>query len=350
VTLRSHGGPATAELAALGLVAGDVLDFSVSTNPYGPAAAVLDAIRAAPVTCYPDPAATAARARLAATLDLPAERVAVGNGAADLLWALARTLLPAGSTVLVVEPAFGELRAAAEAGGARVLAWHARPEDGFRVDLDAIAGVARASGARALYLCAPGVPAGTAVPVADVAALARTLPDLELVLDQSFLALSERAADRDASVPDNVTRVRSLTKEHNIPGVRVGYAVARPDLLAALERQRPSWSTSAPALAATIAACAEEDFVATSRTRLLGDRRQLETGLRALGLRPVPSSANFLIVPVGDAAAVRPRLLVGRRILVRDCTSFGLPDHIRLAARPSADLARLLAALGDRGC
>jgi histidinol-phosphate aminotransferase len=250
-----------------------------------------------------------------------------------------------GTTVLTVEPTFSEFRAAAAAAGGTLVEWRARAEDGFRIDVPAIADRARAAGAGVLYLCAPNVPTGAAVAAPEIARLADALAGVELVLDQSFLLLSEGWADGEVPLPENVLCVRSLTKEHNIPGVRVGYVLASEERLARLERHRPAWSTSAPAQAAAIATCAEQRFVAESRVRLLHDRRRMEAGLSALGLRPVPSTTNFFLLPVGDAPALRRRLLANHRILVRDCTSFGLPSFVRLAARPAADLDRLVAAL-----
>src|SRR4051812_36452529 len=120
---REHGGPSLGELERLGLAPEEILDFSVSTNPYGPSPAMLAAIRDAPIAPYPDPRATLARRRLGQHLGVAPERIALGNGAADLLWALARTLLGPARTLLTVEPTFGELRAAASAAGASLVEW-----------------------------------------------------------------------------------------------------------------------------------------------------------------------------------------------------------------------------------
>jgi histidinol-phosphate/aromatic aminotransferase/cobyric acid decarboxylase-like protein len=343
---RVHGGPCVEELEPLGLAPEDVLDFSVSTNPYGPSPAVVAAIRAAALAAYPDPACTLARRRLAQHLAVPPARLALGNGAADLLWALARALVGPRTTVLVVEPTFSELRTAATAAGGTIVEWRADPRDDFAPNVAAIADRARACRAGVVYLCAPGVPTGAALPAGEANALAASLPDAHIILDQSFLALSARAEDAAVPLAANIIAVRSLTKEHAIPGVRVGYLVASEAVLATLAAQRPAWSTSAPAQAAAIAACGEEAFVARSRARLLQDRARLASALAALDLRPVPSTTNYFVVRVGGAAALRQRLLANHRILVRDCASFGLPEHIRVSARPPADNQRLVAAMG----
>jgi histidinol-phosphate/aromatic aminotransferase/cobyric acid decarboxylase-like protein len=344
---RPHGGLPHAELAELGLAADDVLDLSVSCNPYGPCAAVVEAIRAAPLDRYPDPSATAARAALAAALDTTPDRIALGNGAAELLWTLAAVLVRPGSRVVVVEPGFGELRAAAEHADGEICEWRCRSDDGFAVDLAAIGRLIRERGAAVAYVCAPGTPTGAAVPAAAVAELAVEHPGTRFVLDQSFLSLSERFADAAVAQPANVACVRSLTKDFAIPGVRVGYVVAAPALIARVEQARPAWTTSSPAQAAAVAACTAGAFVADSRDRLLADRARLAAELADLGLPTAPSSTGFLAVRTGEARSLRRRLLAGHGILVRDCTSYGLPDHIRLAARPAAERARVIAALAE---
>jgi histidinol-phosphate/aromatic aminotransferase/cobyric acid decarboxylase-like protein len=345
--VRVHGGPRDEELSALGIDRARLLDVSVNINPYGPSPDVIAAIARAAVERYPDPTARAARVALAAHLGTTPDAVALGNGAADLLWTLARAL-PRGPA-LVVEPTFGELRAALAAAGAPVAEIRARPDDGFAIDLAAIAAAARAARATLVYLCTPNTPTGATAGAAAIAAWAADLRDTRVILDQSFLSLSARAADAAVAMPPNVIRVRSLTKDHAIPGVRVGYLLASPDVVAAVEAHRPAWTTGAHAQAAAIAAATAgaDRFVAACRDRILADRAALDEDLRALGLAPVPSTTGFSLVAVpGAAAALRHRMLVEHHVLVRDCASFGLPGHLRLAARPAADRTRLIAALG----
>lgn len=341
---RLHGGAIALELAALGVDPASLLDVSTSVNPYGPAPSVERAIRAAVLDRYPDPISSDARVALARLCATSVARVVVGNGASELLWTLARLLLAPGDTMLSCEPTFSEMAAAARAAGARVVELRALPDDDFAIDLAAVAQRARASGARVVSLCLPASPSGVALPAADVARLARALDDVTLVVDQSFLASSERHADLAHALPDNAVCVRSLTKEHAIPGVRVGYLLAEPRLAAAVEASRPAWTVGAAAQAAVVATCEAQEFVATTRERLLGERRALCAALQAVGHRPHPTSTSYFVLPVGDAAAVRRALVTRDGVLVRDCTSFGLPGHVRLAARGGDEAARIVAA------
>jgi histidinol-phosphate/aromatic aminotransferase/cobyric acid decarboxylase-like protein len=342
---RVHGGLRSDELLALRLDPEQVLDFSVNTNPYGPCAAVAQAIQRARVDRYPDADAHEVRVAMARSFDQSPERIVLGPGAADLLWTAARALLGPGAHALVVEPTFCEFRAAALATGAEVHAFRTSEHTGFRVELEAVLEAALRCRARVIYLCAPNTPTGVALPAPEIAAVASLRPELTWVLDQSFLSLSERFTDAAVAMPDNVVRVRSLTKEHGIPGIRVGYALAHPTLARRMLAQGPSWNTGAHAQAAALAACSVPSFVARSRDRLLADCARMSAELASRGLAPLPSTTAFFMVRVRDASELRSRLLAQHAILVRDCASFGLPDFIRLAARPAADSARLCAAL-----
>ncbi len=343
---RIHGGALAGELAALGIDPREVLDFSVNVNPYGPCPAVFEAIRTAPVHVYPDPAATAVREAVAAHAGAPVEGVVFGSGVADLLWTLARVLLANGGRALAVEPAFSEFRAAAETTGASLCAWRSSPEDGLRVDLAAVEETAVRVRAEVIYLCVPTTPAGIAVPLAAVADLARRNPEILVLLDESFLSLSDQSAEAALPMPGNVVRLRSMTKEHAIPGLRAGYLIAPPALAREVEASRPAWSTSSVAQAAATAALRAGDFVTASRRRLRQDREAMAADLAALGVAPLPSVAPYLVFQVGDAARLRRRLLT-HRILVRDCASFGLPGFVRVAARPAPERARLASALAQ---
>jgi len=344
-TLPSHGGLQETELRALQLKPEEVLDFSASTNPYGPDPRVVQALRGAAIARYPDPFALFAREALGESLGVPANEIVLGNGAAELLWTLARCLLQPGQRALIAEPTFSEFRAAVRCAGASAGEWRGSVEHGFAIDLPALAEQARSEAAPVVYLCSPNTPTGTALGALEISRWASAHPELTVVLDQSFLSLSECWADAAVRMPPNVVCVRSLTKDHGIPGVRVGYLIARPDVCRAAESCRPAWSTSAFAQVAALACAGSASFVRESRERLLLDRRELGVALQSLGIEPLPSCTNFLIARMPQVARLRGRLLAEHRILIRDCASFGLSGFARFAARPAADRQRLVDAL-----
>jgi histidinol-phosphate/aromatic aminotransferase/cobyric acid decarboxylase-like protein len=341
---RTHGGTDLSELRSLGLAPDEILDFSVNVNPYGPTTFMRDAIRNAAIERYPDPHAIHARDALAAVWQVDLSCVVLGAGAAELLWAITRAMIRPGDHVVVAGPTFSEVGFAAAAAGATVHEVRAS-ENSFRLDPKRLLRAIVASEARLVYLCTPNNPTGQAWPVAQTVDLARQCADTLFIVDESFLSLSEQHGDAFERLPDNTIRIRSLTKDHGIPGARVGAAIATPGLVRRIEATRPAWSTGAITQAAATAAAAEQGFVAESRSLLLDDRVALSEGLRMIGLSPLPSRTIFVLVPVGDARCLRTRLLSEDKILVRDCSSFGLPGYLRIAARPAPQSARLLSAL-----
>jgi histidinol-phosphate aminotransferase len=340
---RVHGGIDEAELRAHGLAPEQVVDFSVNLNPYGPCPALIDAVRAAPLDRYPDPRAREARAAWAAALDRDVDEISVGHGAADLFWAIARAFFAPGERVVIAEPTFSELRVAAQAVGADVKRVFARPERSWALDLDELADVARS--ARALYLCSPNNPTGEYVSAARVCELALRLPGTLLVLDQSFVSLSDHAHETHVRLPDNVICVRSLTKEFACPGLRIGMCCARPDLIARIEAVRPTWHTSTLALAALTASAGQAAFVQASWQHMRADREAVRSLLQAHGMAPLPSATSYQLLPLARDAQRAREALLAHGILVRDCASFGLPRALRIAALPGAARERLGRAL-----
>ncbi len=339
---RVHGGVRPEEMRALGVDPTQVLDLSVNLNPYGPPERVLAAIQRADLTRYPDPTGLSARRAWAEVLERSSDALMVGHGAADLFWALVRAFVVPGDRVVIAEPTFSELRIACASAGAQVERVFASETQGFRMDLSELSQKAR--GARLVYLCSPNNPTGSCVSIAALSELAATQPSCLFVVDQSFLSMSDSAAELTLPVPRNVIAVRSLTKDFCLPGLRLGLLLAEPELVAQLEAARPTWATSAPALAAIEAAAAELPWVAACYAKLRAEREVLASQLRAHGLHPLPSQTVYQLVEVGDAAAFRARL-ARLGVLVRDASSFGLPRHVRIAVRTPQDTARLAQAL-----
>jgi len=319
------------------------LDFSASANPLGPSPRVAAAARAAALERYPERESATLRAALAARLGLPADRVVVGNGSADLVWLLGLCFLQRGDVALVIGPTFAEYARAARLAGARVVEVAARAEDDFQPDWDVVRRAIDAARPRLVFLCNPNNPTGVYCGRAEVAALLTVAPGL-LVLDEAYVPFVGDAWDARSLLADpRLVVVRSLTKDHALAGLRLGYALAAPEVAHALEWARPPWSVNAAAQAAGCAALDEDEHVARGRALAAEAKAFLAAELGALGWRALPSAANFLLLEVGDAAAVT-RALRAAGIYVRDCTSFGLPRHVRIAARPLAECGALVQA------
>lgn len=340
-----HGGPA----GAADEVSPVRLDFSVSLNAWGPARQVREAILSARPDAYPDPESLAPRRAASARWNRPLEEIAFGAGSAELIHALCFAFVRPGDTALVPTPTFGEYARAVSLCGGRVLQGIAQPPT-FALDVEAIAAAVVRHRPRLVFLCAPNTPTGQPFArdelrrVADACAAAGTL----LALDQSYDAFMPEPLGTPA-LPGHpaVLHLRSITKEHALAGVRAGFALGPAALVHALERVRPPWPVSTAAQAAAAAALCDAGLAHLGETlpRLRSERELLETAFARLRLPTVRSATHFLLAAVGDAALLASRLREEHGIRVRDCTSFGLPGHVRVAARTPGENSQLVGAL-----
>ena len=341
----AHGGLDYEELAALGLDPDAVLDFSVNSHPLGPSPRARAALASLDLNRYPDRRAGPLRAALAREHAVRPEEVLIGNGSVELIWLLAQAYLGPADRALIVGPTFGEYEAAVRAQGADCAAFAAAEADGFQVRLDELVPRVRAIRPRLLFLCNPNNPTGQLLDPGDIARLLAAGDEMLLVVDEAYIDFAEGAETALVLRADpRVVVLRSLTKNYGLAGLRLGYAVAEPAVTATLDRARPPWTVNAAAQAAGLAALGDAAHVETGRQIARRARALLVPGLERLGWPCLPTRANYWLVRVGDAAAVR-RELLQQRILVRDCASFGLPDYVRIASRPPADCERLLEAV-----
>ena len=336
-----------------GLDPTSILDFSANINPLGPPRSVRRAARQAlcGIAQYPEPFSRRLRTALAHRHRVPEDAVLVGNGAAEVIHLLAR--LAAGRRVAVPVPGFAEYGRAARGVGAAVVP---TPVTGIFAtipalpDLPADQGPAL-QGGDLRFLCNPHNPTGLLLPPEDVLKVVDGMSAL-VVVDEAFIDLTD-AGERGsviAHVPDrrNLVVVRSLTKFFAMPGLRIGYAVAPPELVARLDAARDPWSVSVLAQAAALAALADQAYANRTRAWVRRERAFLARELAGLpGYTVEPPSANFILARGPEPAWLTQSRLGPQGILVRDCRSFdGLTEHhVRLAVRSRADNRRLLAAL-----
>lgn len=330
-----------------------VLDFSANGNVIGSPPGVADAIHSADLRRYPDREAIRLRHAIAARDDVPVETVVVGNGSTELIWAVARGYLGPGLTALQLGPTYGEYEVASRATGARmehVAAWsraRGRKATTMWLDVESLVSVACDYDCRVLWLCHPNNPTGLPFDVTTVRHLALDIPDSLIVVDEAYLTLADSVETCIPLVPaGNVVVLRSMAKDLGLAGLRLGYAIAPSSVADVLLKVVPPWSASALAQVGGMAALADPDHLDRARLAVAEARTHLLRGLKALGLQPFPSVTNFVLVPVGSGGTIRQALLQ-RGLAVRDCSSFGLPDCIRIGVRSIPDQDVLLAALGE---
>jgi threonine-phosphate decarboxylase len=336
---RSHGGaPCGAAL----------IDFSVSTNPFGPPPGVIDAYHRAEATLgsYPEPYAASLTAAIANHLGVAPGNVLAGNGSTQLLYLAARVLRP--QRPFVVIPTFSEIANSLLTFGAPPAPIALRRERGFQLDLGDI-DAALAQGADALFLGRPNSPTGSTIDPAGVSAIADSCAARRCwcVIDEAFIDFADdsaSAANLAAEHPRLIV-ARSMTKLYAIPGLRLGYLVARAEIVAQLGRALEPWSVSGPAAAVGLACLAQPDsWRAEVRATLNRERAYLEQQLAALaGFTVFPSAANFLMFEVSRPEGLAAHLR-GNGIMIRDLAA--LPGAgagwFRIAVRGRSDNDRLL--------
>lgn len=354
-----------------------ILDFSASISPLGPPKSALAAIQEGlgSLTAYPDPNYGELRAALSEALKVDPDWILPGNGSAELLTWAARDLSELDGTYLVT-PAFGDYFRSLKAFGAQVLECPLDLEmlrsqlgsgagnsvtDGLHVShRSPFSGVCSlpvpsSSGSvnRGLLLNNPHNPAGllfgkeTILPFVGQLGL--------VVVDEAFMDFlpPETGESLISAVSEfpNLVILRSLTKFYSLPGLRLGCAIAHPDLLRRWQLWRDPWPVNALAAAAAVAVLRDAAFDRQTWDWLPEARRELFEGLAELpGLRPFPGAANFLLVESAvSVAQLQKSLLEEHRILIRDCLSFPqLGDRFfRVAVRESADNLRLIAAIKE---
>lgn len=199
------------------------------------------------------------------------------------------------------------------------------------------------------FLCNPNNPTGELRKKADILALLDTCQTTctSLFLDEAFIELADPGQSLSGTRMPGLFVLRSLTKSFSVPGLRFGYAFGEPDLVAALETIRPPWSVNALAEQYALEAFSRYGELAESREKIRIERDFLAAGLTGFGFSVVPSSTNFMLVHTGKPVAPLCRSLLDRDVLVRDCTSFGLPHAIRVAVRTRSDNKLLLEAIQE---
>ncbi|MGQ9688087.1 MAG: threonine-phosphate decarboxylase CobD [Desulfobaccales bacterium] len=345
----AHGGDVHHLARTLGVRIADLVDFSANINPLGFPPGLPAAVQAAlaDIIHYPDPKSLELRQDLARYHHLAPEEILVGNGSTELIYLVVRALQPA--RALIVAPAFSEYQKALEA--ARV------PYD-FHLTTEAAGFTLEARPevpeAELIFLANPASPSGALLTPQ------RLLPWLAawnaagvwVVLDETFIDFVE-----EASVKDHLRRLprliilRSFTKFFAIPGLRLGYLLAAPQIIDRLSALQEPWSVNSLAQAAGRACLQHGNYLAQTRALVAEERRYLFKGMQSLpGLHPFPGAANYLLVKLtlpGWTAARLRRCLLSRGLIVRDASNFkGLDErYFRIAVRGRKDNDRLLAGL-----
>ena len=337
----------------------EVVDFSANINPLGPSQRGLDALNAQLryISHYPDATNDDVLNAIADTYEMDKHQIIVGNGAAELLYAICR--LPGYTGAFVPAPGFSEYKEALEAGKIPVRDIFYRPwEDDngkpyFEVPylaLETFAAELKGQDGRIIvFLGNPNNPDGTLLDKDHIRTVASMLKDANslLVIDESFIDFvgNDPLQDNEHSMRslvnefDNIIVVHSFTKFYAVPGLRIGAAFANETLITQLQQYIPSWSVNTLAQAYTKAALNDVDYIKRTKQELNEERAFMYNALDDIeGITVYPPSANFILFQVnqeGITANYINEELKKYNMIVRNCDSYvGLTNHwVRIAIK-----------------
>ncbi|MGO4403437.1 aminotransferase class I/II-fold pyridoxal phosphate-dependent enzyme [Bosea sp. RAF48] len=315
----------------------DIARLASNENPYGCSPLVVDVIAAAAIEPwrYADPACTALRGALGASLDIATDRILVGNGSEELIAAICRMALRPADEVVTVAPSFGLHEIEPVAAGACVhkIAMTARLD----FDYDALER-AIARGPRIVFLSSPWNPVGTALDAQRFQRLVDvTGPQTLLVLDEAYVEfVSPEAAFDSIAMLDkaavNYVVLRTFSKAYGLAGLRVGYGIFSDPRLAGLAaRAKTPFNVNTAAQHAAVAALADEAWMKDAAAMIVEQRLIMEQALLDAGYRPASSEANFVFFDCCENAASLAERLLKVGIIVKPWREPGFETFMRVS-------------------
>ena len=327
----------------------DVIKLASNENPLGASPKVLAALHTAleEINYYPDAQSYYLREALSRHLDFPSAQIALGNGADGLIRETCVAYLEEGDEVIVSRSSFPVYDISTQVMGGRLVK---TPLDGYGLDLDAMA-AAITPRTKIIFVCSPNNPTGTIVTREAVERLMAAVPDTALVVfDEAYYEFVDAADYPDTlgyvrAGRKNVLVLRTFSKIYGIAGIRLGYGVACPEVMTALQAVRESFPVNRLAQAAGLAALEDREFLQRTVAMNHAGRLYLYRELERLGLYCVPSHTNFVLVKVGPQAGALFQALLRQGVIVRPCGGYDLPEHLRITVGTAEQNARLVQAL-----
>ncbi|MEZ7896522.1 MAG: histidinol-phosphate transaminase [Thauera sp.] len=341
-------GKPISELAReMGIAEESIVKLASNENPLGMSVRARDAAIAAigEISRYPDGGAFALKKALCARFGVKPEQLVIGNGSNDILELASQAFLAPGLSAVYSRHAFAVYPLATNARGARGIEVAAK---NFGHDLDAMAAAIEPQ-TRVVFIANPNNPTGTFVPGAELEAfLARVPRHVLVVLDEAYTEYlaPEQRYDSIAWLArfPNLLVSRTFSKAYGLAGLRVGYAIAHPEVADLMNRVRQPFNVSSVALAAAEAALDDDEFLARSAEVNRRGMAQLVAAFRELGLEWIPSAGNFVTFKVGDAIGVNQALL-RQGVIVRPIAAYGMPHWLRVSIGLPEENARFIEAL-----
>jgi histidinol-phosphate aminotransferase len=322
-----------------------VIKLNTNENPYPPSPKAMAAMRdfdGERLRLYSHPMAREFRAVVAEVLGLPVEWIMPGNGSDDVLGMICRACAGPGDTVAFPMPSYTYYRTLAAVQGA---ACAETPfDDDYRLPADALA----AANAAVTFVASPNSPSGTGFATAELDALAGRVRGL-LVIDEAYADFADENAMDLVRRRQNVVVLRTMSKGYSLAGLRLGFGVARPEVLAQLAKVKDHYNVSSVACLVGAAAVADQAYLAACVAKVRASRAALTSELERMGFRVWPSQSNFLLAQPPSAPGARKvyEALKAKGILIRYFNEPRLDDKLRISVGADEQNAALVAALQE---
>ncbi len=341
------GRPIEEVARELGLDPGSIIKLASNENPLGPSRRALAAMRLAlpQINLYPDGSAFYLKQKLALKLGVTPAHLILGNGSNELLELLGHALLSPEAEVVVSQYCFAVYPIVTALFGAKLVSVPARQ---YGHDLEAMLS-AITPRTQIVFVANPNNPTGTAVSHEALGDFISRVPSHVLIaLDEAYIEFLDQPLDSVAEVRQgtrpNLFLMRTFSKIYGLAGVRLGYGIASPGLITELEKIRQPFNVNAVAQAGALAALEDEAHPARTRRITVRGLKVYAKAFRKMGLEFIPSSANFVLVKVGDGQRVFNELQK-QGVIVRPMASYQLPEWIRISMGTPKQNQRCLEAM-----
>ncbi len=343
------GRPIEEVALALGL-RGEIVKLASNENPLGASPLAVQALKmaAAESHLYPDDSCFYLKRKLAERMGVETENIFIGNGSVEILPLITLAYLDPELSAVASQSAFIWFKIATQIAAGELLE---TPMKDYRHDLEAMLKVIKKN-TRLVYIANPNNPTGTIVTRAEVEDFLRNVPeDILVVMDEAYFEYI-----KDPVYPDsmsylrqgrNIMILRTFSKIYGLAGVRLGYGIARPEVIASLSKLRISFNVNLLSQLAGMAALDDHAHVEKSRVTNEAGKRYLYEAYRKLGLFFLPTYANFLFVDFKKDSQVVFEALQKKGIITRTIKEYGLPQALRITIGTEDQNRKLIKALEE---
>lgn len=310
----------------------EVFKMTSNENPLGPSPKAVKAIKdnLFKINRYPDSNGFYLKNKLAKSLNLKPGNILLGNGSDEIIDIIIKTFVEDDENIITADVTFLEYEILAKVNNRRVVTV---PLKYFKYDLEAIRRKID-SKTKLIFIANPNNPTGTYITKHEVRDFVKTLPEGAIVvLDEAyetFIDVNDFPESISQIGNKNVIIMKTFSKVYGLAGLRIGYAIANPELIAFMEKARQPFNVNLLAQVAATAVLEDKAYLKKSRDVILQGKKYLYDELQKLGLAFVPSVANFILIDVGRDGVSIFKELLRYGIIVRDMKQYGLKNYIRV--------------------